>query len=253
VASVKAALLNLVPHVPIVDISHHVRPFDIHGAAFMLRSVWQQFPMGSVHVIGVQPEYAANQAHLVIQYLSHFFIGADNGIFGLLFDEQPEDIFEITLPQGDDWNFPMKGVFAVCAAHLAKSGAPEFLGRRITTYKKPGRLIPTIEENQIMAYVAHIDHYGNVYTNLERATFEMIRNGRDFEIIPKRISQSIRKISASFHEGRDGDVLAFWASNGLMMLAIRNGAVGSGGGFAGLFGFHVNDSLRIELHGEANR
>jgi hypothetical protein len=36
------------------------------------------------------------------------------------------------------------------------------------------------------------------------------------------------------------------------MLAIRNGAVGHGGGAAQLFGFQLNDIIRIEFHGEAN-
>jgi len=253
VAAVKASLYNLDPDCKIVDISHRVAPFDIHSAAFMLRSVRDQFPMGSVHLIGVRPELTPNHSHMVVHHMSQYYVGADSGIFGLLFDEQPEDIFEVNLPLGEDWNFPMKGVLAVCAAHLSRGGVPELLGRRTSGYQEATRIAPVLSEDKILAHVVHIDHYGNVYTNLSRREFETARRGRDFELIPKRSSFGIRRISSSFYEMTEGDIGALWASNDLLMLAIRNGANGQGGGAAQLFGFRLHDILRIEFHGETHR
>jgi len=62
VAAVKASILSQAPQAMIVDISHEVRSFDIQAAAFLVRNVWHQFPLGTVHVIGINPELTALQA-----------------------------------------------------------------------------------------------------------------------------------------------------------------------------------------------
>jgi S-adenosyl-L-methionine hydrolase (adenosine-forming) len=253
VASVKAALFNLAPDSTVVDISHQVRPFDIYQAGFLLRSVWQQFPAGTVHVIGVRPEQSAEHPHLAVQYMNHYFVGSDSGIFGLLFDDTAEHIYQINLAQGDDWNFPMRGVLAVSAAHLSKGGAPEFLGPRLPAYRKAMPVTPLVDGDKILAHVVHIDHYGNVYTDVSRRHFEAVRRGRNFSVIPRRSSFKIRRISTAFHEMVEGDAGAIWAANDHLMIVIRNGVTGHGGGAAQLFGFQLNELVRIEFHGEAHR
>ncbi len=253
VAAVKAAIYNHAPDCRIVDISHQLPPFDIHRAAFVLRSVWTHFPIGTVHVIGINPEMTPEQPHLVVHMLGHYFIGADNGIFSLLFDTPAEDVFEINLPQGDDWNFPMKGVFALCASHLSKGGQPEFLGKRLGGYQQAMPVLPIVEEDVIRAHVIDIDHYGNVYTNLRQEVFELNRRGRDFRIIPKRSSAVIHKVSETFSDAPEGEIMAMWATNHHLMLAIRGGVEGHGGGASRLFGFHIHDMVRIEFYGQTNR
>lgn len=252
VASVKAAILSLAPQVTLVDISHDVRPFDIHSAAFMLRSVWQQFPMDTVHIIGIKPELTAQQPHVVVHYMSHYFIGADNGIFSLLFDEKPEDIFEITLPQGDEWTFPMRGVFAKAAAHLSKGGAPEFLGQRVSGIAEILTTDAYSDGDSIRGKVEYVDHYGNVYVNIHRSMFESERKGRKFAIMFKRSLFAITRISRYYTDVVEGERLALWASNGQLLIAINGGAAGQGGGASQLFGLATGDQIKIEFYGDAN-
>lgn len=252
VASVKAALLSQAPQCVVVDVSHNVRPFDIHEAAFLLRSVWLQFPLGTVHIVGVQPEYNAEQSQVVVQYLGHYFIAADNGIFSLLFDEMPEDIYEITLPQGNDWTFPMRGVFATCAAHISKGGAPEFLGKRISVLKNTPAKLPHVEKDTIKGHVQYIDHYGNIYTNISRDLFDAKSAGRRAEVHFKRALFTIKKISNYYHDVIEGERMAMWASNGFLMIAINGGSHENGGGAADLFGLKKDDIIRIEFYGNTN-
>ena len=51
--SVKAAILTRLPAAVIVDITHHIKPFHISSAAFIVRNVYNQFPAGSVHIVSV--------------------------------------------------------------------------------------------------------------------------------------------------------------------------------------------------------
>jgi S-adenosylmethionine hydrolase len=252
VASVKAAIYAQAPDAAIVDISHQVTPFDIYEAAFLLRSVWKQFPIGSVHVIGINPELTSEQSHLVIQYMGHYFIGADNGVFGQLFDEIVEDVFEIELPQGNDWVFPMKGVFATSAAHLSKGGNPEILGRRAKGYTSTMKQLPTIEQDQIIGKVIHIDHYGNVYTSITQTVFEQERKGRSYSIVLNRSRWNIKKISRYYHDVVEGERLAMWASNGHLMIALHGGVSGHGNGAADLFGLEKGNAIRVEFYGNSN-
>jgi S-adenosyl-L-methionine hydrolase (adenosine-forming) len=252
VASVKAAILSQSPGATIIDISHQIRPFDMHEAAFVLRSVWQQFPLGTVHVIGLNPEFSAEKPHVVVHYMSHYFISADNGIFSLLLDEMPEDIFEMTLPHGADWTFPMRGVFATAAAHLSKGGSPEFLGKRVPSLNRVLPKQPLVDENLIKGHVEYIDHYGNVYTNISKELFEGVRSGRACAIQYKTAGFAIRRISNYYTDVVEGERLAMWAGNGFLMIAINGGATGHGGGASDLFGLQKGDIIRIEFYGDAN-
>lgn len=252
VAAVKASILTQAPQASIVDISHEVRSFDINATSFLIRNVWQQFPLGSVHVIGVNPEFTARTPHVAIQYMGHFFVGADNGIFSLIFEQEPEDIFEINLPQGEDWTFPMKGVFATAAAHLSRGGSIEFLGQRVHSFNQAMLPTPSLEGDILKGHVEYIDHYGNVYCNISKPLFEQVRKKRKFNILFKRVGFGISKISNYFTDVVEGERLAMWSNGGRLMIAINGGTTMHGGGAAELFGFSVDDVIRIEFNGDPN-
>jgi S-adenosylmethionine hydrolase len=252
VAAVKASILSQAPQAIIVDVSHEVRSFDIHAASFLVKSVWQQFPLGTVHIIGINPELTSRTPHVAIHYMGHYFVGADNGIFALIFEQEPEDIIELNLPQGEDWTFPMKGIFALAAAHLSRGGAIEFLGQRVSTFNQALLPTPSLEGDMLKGHVEYIDHYGNVYCNISKSLFEQIRRKRKYNILFKRVGFAISRISNYYTDVVEGERLAMWSTGGLLMIAINGGTTMHGGGAADLFGMSVGDVIRIEFHGEPN-
>ncbi|MBL7942740.1 MAG: SAM-dependent chlorinase/fluorinase [Flavobacteriales bacterium] len=252
VAAVKASLLSQAPDAVIVDISHHIAPFSIREAAFQVKSVLSDFPLGTVHVIGINPMLRVDQAQLIVQYMGHYFVAADNGIFSLLFDTEPEDIYEINLPQGEWWTFPMKGVFATVAAHLARGGTPEVVARRTEGFRKVQKNVPMPEQDVLKGSVVSIDHFGNVVTNVHRNLFEGARKGRRFSIGFKRAGLNITRISEYYTEVIEGERLAMFGSNGFLLIAINGGVTGHGGSAASLFGLHIDDLIRIEFYGTGN-
>ncbi len=54
-ASLKAVILSIQPAANIVDISHHVRSFDVHEGAFLLSGCFRFFPAGTIFVVVVDP------------------------------------------------------------------------------------------------------------------------------------------------------------------------------------------------------
>ncbi|MDZ4752447.1 MAG: SAM-dependent chlorinase/fluorinase [Flavobacteriales bacterium] len=253
VGAVKAAIVSRAPGTTIVDITHMVKPFDTIEGAFHLRSVWNHFPLGTVHILGILPEFAINRPQLCIVHMGHYFLCTDNGAVPFLFDIDPEEVFEINLPQGDEWKFPLRGVYATAAAHLCRGGTPEFLGKRTEGIKSAPMVHPIISENSLKGHVIHIDHYGNVYTNITERLFRQHQARRKFSIMFKRASNVINQISDYYTDVTEGERLAMFGSNGLLMLAINGGVNGHGGGAAQLFGIHAGDMVTVEYYDDKNR
>lgn len=246
VASVKGTILSKAPEATIVDITHQVPPFNIPYAGFVLKSCFNDFPKGTVHIIGVLPEPDEQTNHLAILYDGHYFIGADNGIFSLLFDREPDHIVALNMDVDSNVKtFPTKTVFAPAAAFLARGGTLEVIGNGMMDFKRSAKLIPTITGDVIKGNVIHIDHYGNIITNISKTEFETHLKGRSFEIIVGR--EKITQIHQQFNEQHASYPVAVFSANGLLELAICNGAIGHNGSISQLFGVKIHDVIRVEF------
>ena len=83
VGAIKGALLSAIPDANIVDISHDIESFNILHAAFVLKNCYAQFPMGTIHMVGVNAFHDSDTRILIVQQQGYYFIGVDNGFFGL--------------------------------------------------------------------------------------------------------------------------------------------------------------------------
>jgi len=251
VAAVKGAIYSQLGEAKIIDITHHLPPFDIAKCAFLLRNTYKEFPKGSVHVIGIDPEASVDRAHLVVEYDGHYFIGADNGIFSILFEKLPENVFELNISQdSDDLTFPVKDVFTKAACHLARGGTPEIIGTRVESVQQKQMYRPIVEENLIRGSVIYIDSYGNVITNITKSLFTQVAKGRGFIILFRSSAYSIDKISRKYAQVPEGEKIALFGSSEHLEIAINKGVEGSGGGANKLFGLKLYDTVTIEFEGK---
>ncbi len=247
-AAVKAALLTKCPDANIIDITHAIEPYNIPQAAFILRNVCFDYPEGTVHLIGVQPEIAKDRTHVIVKSKGHYFVCADNGIFSLLLDEVPELIYEITLNKTfTNLTFPFKDVFVDVAAHLSKGGILDVIGRKFHGLNEIRGFSPIIDEGMIKGQVLHIDSYGNVITNITESMFKKARKGRDFSISYNHSMNKIRKIRTVYSDVSEGNYLALFGSMGYLEIAINMGVEGKGGSASSLLGLHINDEIRINF------
>lgn len=220
--AVKGAILTRFPSASIVDISHMIEKFNIQDAAFILRSAYPDFPKGSVHIIGLVTESSKNNGYVALESQGHFFIGADNGIFALLFDEQPVNIVELEVPPGLGHNFPVRDIFVNAACALANGASLNSVGK-----PKPELLqrIPfraaSMGDN-IRGSIIYVDSYDNAITNIPKQLFAEVGKNRPFLIeLPK--NYTIENISNSYHEVPEGEILALFNASGNLEIAIRNG------------------------------
>ncbi|MBU2650546.1 MAG: SAM-dependent chlorinase/fluorinase [Bacteroidetes bacterium] len=239
-ASVKGAILRLLPEVNVVDISHEVSPFNIKEAAYIFRNAWQYFPEGTVHILGVDTEESDNQAHVVIKNKGHFFIGADNGIFSLIFNEVPDECRELQVMQDSDYfTFPTRDRFVKTAVHLVKGESMDELGPIHGRLLERSLFNPVIETDAIKGVAIYIDRYENVITNITREVFEKVRKGRKCKIVIR--GEVIPQISESYSDVNFSFPVALFGSNGHLEIALNRGNAG------GLLGLNIDSSVRVEF------
>ena len=96
VAELKAHIYERSPGVRIVDVSHSVDSHDIVQAAHFLDNIFRSFPKGSVHCVAVYNYYSRNSRFVTFERDGHYFVGPDNGVFSLIFDDlRPDQVYEI--------------------------------------------------------------------------------------------------------------------------------------------------------------
>lgn len=251
VASVKGAILKELPDAKIIDISHEIAAFDIAQASFVIKNCYKDFPKGSIHIIGVNPEETDANRHVIVENNGHFFIGSDNGIFSLLFDTVPDNIYELTImEETESQSFPTKNVFVKAACHIARGGTPEIVGFKRDGINQRQLFRAAIDEHVIKGTVSYIDGYGNVLTNITKSVFKEVGKGRPFKIYLTRAGYAISKIHAQYNDVPEGEKIALFSSSGNLEIAINKGVDGSGGGASALFGLKLNDTITIEFKNE---
>ena len=241
IPAIKGKILNYLPDVNIVDITHRIKSFDIIRAAFVIKNCFPDFPKGSVHIIDVDTEASVETPHIAVLYREHFFLGADNGMFTLICDEPPQKIVEIDIAQDSDYfTFPARDVFAKAACHLASGKPIEELGE-ITDFKSKSLAInPVVTDKIIRGTVIYVDSFENLITNISETLFrQKVKNKAYTIFLPNKTS--ISSINRSYKDVPKGEIVAFFNTSGLLELAMNNGNL------AGLMDMNVNSVIRIEL------
>lgn len=256
VSLVKASLLNHNPTIIPVDITHEIGPGEIGDAAFLFRSVWNNFPFGSVFINGVSSYKQAGREHIIIEYQDRYLITADNGVFSLMFPEAQNEeynIYLLDIEGAEDMRFPMSGVFAMAAAQITQGNLPDQWCERLSDLKKIKGLEPYMNGQDLVTQVIYVDHFGNLYFNLTKKLFEEVGKGRSFAI-PVRAQTTINKFHDRFADVEIGSEVAFWGQNDYLVISMnRDGGGERAGTFSRLMNLALGDSLTISFHGDANR
>lgn len=245
-AALKGSLYSQYPEVRIVDISHNVPPFDIQNAAFLLRNAYPYFPAGTVHLIGIDSVFNSETRYLAIRYQGHYFIGTDNGIFSLMFEEQPEEMVELNLLQDLKYlHFPLTDIFSKAATHLARGGALSEIGDPVDEIVERSLIQPVVQEHGLRGSVVYVDSFGNVITNISKVLFNQEQRGRDFTVHFKR-NETINQLSWHYNEVPEGEKLCLFGISDQLEIAINKGHA------SGLLGLRPGDIVRVEFKSHEN-
>lgn len=195
VGAIKGKIMSEYPESTIIDISHHIDPFNVAEASYIISAAYNSFPKGTVHIIGVDSESSKENQHIAMQWNDHFFIAADNGILSMLSQKIiPQKLVAINIHDRLHNEATDMDVFTKVACHLARGGVLNVIGKEINNLKQVTDLQVNLSDdgNQLKGNVVYIDHFGNVVTNISKKHFLECAKGRDYEIVYR--NQSIKTI-----------------------------------------------------------
>jgi S-adenosyl-L-methionine hydrolase (adenosine-forming) len=238
-AAVQGKVIMQCPGTVFVSVTNQVPAFNISLAAFQLRHAIHFFPEGTIHIIAVNSETKDRHPFVAVKLNNQYFIGYDNGIFGLLSDDEPQEA--VLLKHNDPGSFPELTVFAEAACKLIQSGKLQSLGQRHTGLYRQVAMLPAIDESVITGSIIYIDSYRNAFTNINRELFERIGKGRPFELFIQSNHYRINRINTWYSETSSGEILALFNSLNLLEIAIH------GGNAAELLNLTLNSTIRIKF------
>jgi S-adenosylmethionine hydrolase len=229
------------PGVVVVTNAAGIPPLNIMHGAFVIRNTYNHYPEDTIHLIFVSSEGSGEHPHLLVRSHNHWFLGADNGMFNLILNSQPDMIISLDNPDNSD----EITLFVRTAAAIIKGTAPENLGTRISSLSEKVPLRATIDRNVIIGSVIFIDSYGNAITNITREIFSRVFEGRDFRILIKSNNYFTEKISRLYSDEPVGEIVTRFNSLDLLELSINSANL------CQLFAVETGDAVRVEARNES--
>ncbi len=227
VGAMKGVIWGLAPQAQIADISHLVSPQNIQEGSLLIRRAAPYYPSGSIHVVVVDPGVGTARRPIAGRLGEHFVVGPDNGVFTALIEyhEQRGDAVEfVHLNRPQYWLaqvsavFHGRDIFAPVAAHLANGVSLTELGEPISDVVRLSFPKPQPTPNGLKGEVIHIDHFGNIYTNIlrqdvgERRVWGVLLGG-------SLVSDFVR----TFGERDPGSLISLYGSNEHLLVCEVNG------------------------------
>lgn len=207
-----ARLAGSHPAPTVVDLAHDIPPGDIAHAAWVVATSTVEFPLGSIHVVVVDPGVGGARREVLLRAGGRWYVGPDNGVFAYVAE-----------PGGKAWaienerfraervsrTFHGRDVFASTAAAIASGEDAATAGPRI---ELTGQL-PWGARGQGAGRVVHIDRFGNLITDLPEA-----EAGHAVAI-----AGSTLPLVGTYEDVAPGELLAYIGSAGTVEIAVRNG------------------------------
>src|SRR5215472_609510 len=126
VGVLKGVILNILPNATLVDINHHVTPFDILDGALAIGSAYRYFPARAIHLVVVDPGVGTARRPILASGEQHYFVAPDNGVLSMVYEREPsvlvrhitaEHYFRTPISN----TFHGRDIFAPVAAWLGKT------------------------------------------------------------------------------------------------------------------------------------
>jgi len=225
VGIMKGVILGICPSCRIVDLTHDVEAQQVRAAALLLRSAGSYFPDGTIHVAVVDPGVGSARRAIVVDTTHGLLVGPDNGVLSLaaerlgirqIHELRPGALSLATLSN----TFHGRDLFAAAAAHLARGVPVAECGPRIDSLQQVEIAVAAVHESSITGEVIHVDHFGNLITNIGA---ELLTRFHGHSLLVTIGDTHIRGLVTSYAAVSEGCPLAVVASWDTLEIAVRNG------------------------------
>ncbi len=224
--AMKGAILKVNPCCQVVDITHQIAAQDVWQASFVLKNTYPYFPLGTVHLVVVDPGVGTPRKPIALKKDGHFFVGPDNGVFGLILGEGKNEGYEITRENlflsPVSSTFHGRDIFGPVAGHLSLGMDPRQLGPRREGLARLKGPRPEVKGRRLVGQVLFPDAFGNLVTNISRGEFESWIEDSPFQIKGK--GWCIERLQETYEDVPPGRTLGLFGSTGFLEIAVNRGS-----------------------------
>lgn len=231
VAALKGVILGIAPQASIVDVTHDIASQNVQQGAFILWQSLPWFPAGTIHVVVVDPGVGTTRRLLAARCREQIIVAPDNGLLTFVLDDWPADEMRaITaahlMRERPSRTFHGRDLFAPIAAQLANGVPLSEVGPAANAWERlPARLRAEPKAGGLVGAVIHVDHFGNLVSNIRRTQFA--EAGLDAATAEVRMNgNSIGAVHHTFADVPVGGVLAYFGGNDLLEIAVNGGSAG---------------------------
>jgi S-adenosylmethionine hydrolase len=229
VASMKGVILGINPLAHVVDLTHDIPAHNVRAAAYLLHSAARYFPSGTIHVAVVDPGVGSERRPLLVFSMEQYFIAPDNGLLSyVLATEFDAEIRELTNKQyflgSIGSTFHGRDIFAPAAAWLSRGEPIESFGPQLETIIRFDVPRAHEEGGKLVGEVHHIDHFGNLITNISREDLVSFAGADRLSRLHVAIKQTATQALQRFYaDAPTGKLAAVLNSDGWLELFCNQG------------------------------
>lgn len=227
VAQLHGMIYSRLPNARIVDVAHDLPPFDIAAAELLLRSTAFAFPLGTTHVVVIDPGVGSDRRAIAVAAGGMTFVGPDNGVFGGIIARVPAQVVKLDRPEFFaptlSSTFHGRDIFAPVAAELA-AGLP--LGEVGTPVADPAPSTlpgPKLATGVCTGETLGADRFGNVTTNLAARVLQAHLGPPPWRVMVNGVELPWVRT----YEGAPEGLVALVGSDGYLEIALRQGSAAS--------------------------
>jgi S-adenosylmethionine hydrolase len=227
VGVMKGVIAGINAQAHVIDLTHDIPAQNILAGALTLRHSVAYFPTGTIHVAVVDPGVGSARLPLLIECGGSYFIGPDNGVLSLAIGgREPSAIRSLANPayhlQPASATFHGRDIFAPAAAHLSRGVPPSEFGEKLPTFRRLTLPLAAHGPREIIGEIIYIDHFGNLFTNIEERDLKGLADTRHDIIIGAGVRVS--RIAPNYASADPGDLIAVINSWGLLEIAAPGGS-----------------------------
>lgn len=225
VGIMKGVMVCVNSNIRFIDIAHNIPSHDVLHAAFVLKTAYRYFPHGTVHLGVVDPGVGGSRRAIAVRTCKYYFVGPDNGLFTYIYGENEFDAREITEAKYtlgvDSTTFDGRDIFAPVASYLTLGVSIERFGQKINDPVRLDICRPEYGRELIRGHVIHIDHFGNLITDVERVESERMMDLKDMRIVAGELT--IEGVGRAYSDSPPGEPVCLWGSHGHLEIAVSRG------------------------------
>ena len=170
----KGQLLNLLPNIQMVDITHYIELGNLSQAAFIAKNSYPFFPKKSLHIILSGLSFSPEMKPVLIFHNDHYFLGEDTGVFSMMFGLEAN--IETHQYNGDmlknaTEKLALMASWVLDGTYRKNTTVYNTLKFQINNLSDPDY---NAERKCISGKIAYIDSCCNAVTNIPVAMFEAV-------------------------------------------------------------------------------